>query len=172
MAHARDKTVLVVEDEPDVRMFLSACAEDGGFQVVTAEDGVAALEQLERLTPDLITVDMVMPRMNGIALLRHLRDNPAWASIPVVLITAHMRDELGDEAVKQLLTFDVEHRPKLVVEKPINPPELMRLIAEILDVELDDDDYEHASSQQSLSSSASNRDTQALQAINARLRRS
>jgi len=171
MSHARDKTILVVEDEPDVRMFLEACAEDAGFDVQTAEDGQDALEHLAALTPNLITLDMVMPRMNGLAFLRRLRAHPTWKSIPVILITAHLRDELGEEAVRQLLAFPRDHRPAVVLEKPINPPELVRLIADLLGVTIDDEDIGLAPHQQSLTSRVRTRDTETLQAINKRLKR-
>lgn len=170
MVHARDKTILVVEDEPDVRMFLEACAEDAGFNVRTAEDGQDALDHLQGFTPDLITLDMVMPRMNGLAFLRKLRAQTQWETIPVILITAHLRDELGDEAVRQLLGFPVHHRPALVCEKPINPPELVRRMADLLDVDIDDEDIGLATSQQSLTSRVRTRDTEILKAINERLK--
>lgn len=170
MSHARDKTILVVEDEPDVRMFLEACAEDAGFSVQTAEDGQDALDHLATVTPDLITLDMVMPRMNGLAFLRKLRANPPWEKIPVILITAHLQDDLGEEAVRQLLGFPRDHRPALVLEKPINPPELVRLIAELLQVDIDDEDIVLATDQQSLASRVRTRDTEILEAINLRLK--
>ncbi len=170
MVHANDKTILVVEDEPDVRMFLEACAEDAGFVVHTAEDGQYALDQLATLTPDLITLDMVMPRMNGLAFLRKLRENRPWERIPVILITAHLRDELGEEALRQLLAFPRDHRPARVLEKPITPPELVRLIAELLQVDINDEDIGLATHQRSITSRARNRDTEILHAINLRLK--
>jgi len=170
MPHARDKLILVVEDEPDVRMFLEACAEDAGFRVETAEDGRDGLEKLATITPDLITLDMVMPRMNGLAFLRKLRAHPPWERIPVILITAHLRDDLGDEAVRQLLAFPRGHRPALVLEKPIQPPELVRLIAELLHVDFDQDDIDLAPYRHSLTSGVRTRDTETLKAINERLR--
>jgi CheY-like chemotaxis protein len=113
---------------------------------------------------------MVMPRMNGLAFLRKLRARPAWEAIPVILITAHLRDELGEEAVRQLLAFPRGHRPALVLEKPINPPALVRRIAELLQVDIDDEDIGLATSQQSLTATVRTRDTETLQAINERLK--
>ena len=63
MTQASEKRILVVDDEPDVRNFLAACLEDAGFNVETAFDGVDALEKIEAFSPDLMTLDMVMPRM-------------------------------------------------------------------------------------------------------------
>jgi CheY-like chemotaxis protein len=73
MAQASEKKILVVDDEPDVRNFLAACLEDAGFNVETAVDGIDALEKVEAFSPDLMTLDMVMPRMPGIKVIRELR---------------------------------------------------------------------------------------------------
>jgi len=137
MAHASEKRILVVDDEPDVRSFLAACIEDAGFVVETAQDGVEALEKIQAHVPDLMTLDMVMPRRSGISLMRKLRKNDAWADIPVIVITAHARDELGSGDVKELQAFAAHHRPKYTFEKPITPEKLVKAIAGILEVEVD-----------------------------------
>ena len=73
MAKASEKRILVVDDEPDVRNFLATCIEDAGFLVETACDGEDALEKIKANAPDLMTLDMVMPRRSGISLMRKLR---------------------------------------------------------------------------------------------------
>lgn len=137
MARASDKWILVVDDEPDVRNFLSACVEDAGFQVETAKDGAEALEKINENVPDLITLDLVMPRQSGIQLLRRLRKNKEWAEIPVIVITAHARDEFGSEDIKQFQAFTAGQRPKHILEKPITPTSLVKSICEILEVEVE-----------------------------------
>ncbi len=72
MTLASDKRILVVDDEPDIRDFLSTCVEDAGFQVQTAFDGQDALEKIEKNPPDLITLDLAMPRMTGSELMKKL----------------------------------------------------------------------------------------------------
>ncbi|MBU0995996.1 MAG: response regulator [Proteobacteria bacterium] len=138
MAHASEKKILVVDDEPDVRHFLAACLEDAGFNVETAVDGVDALEKVKTNTPDLITLDMVMPRRSGINFLRKLRkEKKEWANIPVIVITAHARDEFGSEDIQEFQAFAARHRPRCTLEKPITPSSLVKAISEILDVETD-----------------------------------
>ena len=136
MVKASEKRVLVVDDEPDVRNFLAACIEDAGFKVETAKDGVEALEKVEANTPDLMTLDMVMPRHSGIQLLRKLRKNKKWADIPVIVITAHAKDEFGSEDIKEFEAFTARHRPKYTLEKPITPTTLVKAICEILEVDV------------------------------------
>lgn len=138
MAHASNKKILVVDDEPDVRNFLAACIEDAGFQVDTACDGADALEKLEADPPDLMTLDMVMPRVSGINLMRQLRAMDKFTRLPVIVITAHAHDEMGSEDFKDFNAFASGMRPRYTMEKPVTPKKLVTAISDILDVEIDD----------------------------------
>jgi CheY-like chemotaxis protein len=135
MAKASEKTILVVDDEPDVREFLSACIKDAGFQVKTAEDGVDGLEKIEKYMPDLVTVDMVMPRRSGINLIRKLKKDKNMANIPVIVITAHAQDEFGEEDISKFEGFATHLKPRYIMEKPITPVTLIKAICNILEVE-------------------------------------
>ncbi len=134
MAHASEKRILVVDDEPDVRNFLAACIEDAGFIVETAVDGMEALEKVKANTPDLMTLDMVMPRKSGIKVMRTLRENEKWARLPVIVITAHARDEFGSEDIKEFNAIASGLRPRYTLEKPVTPEKLVMSICEILGV--------------------------------------
>ena len=137
MAHASEKKVLVVDDEPDVRNFLATCIEDAGFQVDTASDGAQALEKLQADPPDLMTLDMVMPRVSGINLMRQIRSMEQFSRLPVIVITAHAHDELGSEDIRGFSAFTSGLRPRYTMEKPVTPQKLVNAISEILDVETD-----------------------------------
>lgn len=136
MTHAEEKAILVVDDEPDVRKFLATIVKDAGFQVSTAVDGVDALEQVARRLPDLMILDMVMPRKSGIKVIRTLRENPEWAKLPVIVVTAHAHDEFGSEDIKEFNAFTSGLRPRYTMEKPVTPAKLIRAIGDILDVDL------------------------------------
>ena len=138
MALASEKTLLIVDDEPDVRNFLSACAEDAGFKVFTAVDGEDALAKVRSVNPDLMTLDMVMPKKSGYKVLKELRAMDEYVELPVIVITAHANDELGSEDLQKMFaTFSGGKAPKFTLEKPITPGKLMKAIAEILDVDLE-----------------------------------
>ena len=137
MAHASEKRVLVVDDEPDVRNFLATCIEDAGFRVDTAVDGQDALEKVFADPPDLMTLDMVMPRKSGIKVLRELRADERFAKLPVIVITAHANTDLGSDDIKMASAFASGLRPRYTLEKPVTPEKLVTAISEILDVELD-----------------------------------
>jgi CheY-like chemotaxis protein len=138
MAHASEKKVLVVDDEPDVRNFLAACIEDVGFKVEKAVDGADALEKLQADPPDLMTLDMVMPRVSGINLMRQLRSMEQFARLPVIVITAHANDEMGSDDIKDFNAFASGMRPRYMMEKPITPQKLVKAISDILAVDMDE----------------------------------
>lgn len=81
--------VLVVEDDPDIRLTVADCLEFDGWEVVQACDGIDALEALEaHPLPAAILLDLMMPRMDGRAFLARLRADPRFAAIPVIIMTA------------------------------------------------------------------------------------
>ncbi|MEV3924700.1 response regulator transcription factor [Actinomadura coerulea] len=84
--------ILVVDDEPAVRESLTSSLEFEGYRVAGAADGVTALERVERETPDLVVLDVLMPRMDGLTTCRRLR--ALGATMPVLMLTA--RDMVGD----------------------------------------------------------------------------
>ncbi len=136
MAHASEKRVLVVDDEPDVRNFLATCIEDAGFQVDTACDGAEALKKVQADPPDLMTLDMVMPRVSGINLMRQLRSMERFAQLPVIVITAHAHDEMGSEDIKDFNAFASGTKPRYTMEKPVTPKKLVTAIRDILGVDV------------------------------------
>jgi len=96
MTKPEDKTILVVDDEDDVRNYFAEVLLDAGFNVVTAADGEEALDKIKEQKPDFISLDLVMPKKSGIKFLYELRHNKLWANIPVVIVTAHAHDKLGN----------------------------------------------------------------------------
>jgi len=128
------KKILIVDDEPDIRNFLSACIEDAGFLVDTARDGIEALEKVADDPPDLITLDLVMPRLSGVRVIRELQKNGQWKKIPVIVITAHASDELGSDEVKALSAFTANMRPRYTIEKPVTQEKIVRAICDVLEI--------------------------------------
>lgn len=131
---ASEKKILVVDDEPDVRNFLTACIQDAGFMVDSACNGQEALEKIEQNLPDLMTLDMVMPRKSGIELIRILRKNEKWSRLPVIVITAHANDEFASDDIKVFNAFTSGLKPRRTIEKPVTPQVLVNTICEILEV--------------------------------------
>lgn len=136
MSEPETKTILVVDDEEDVRRYLSMALMDAGFRVITAEDGFEALEKVKSDTPDLISLDLVMPKKSGIKFYRELIKNKKWAKIPVLVVTGHARDELGKADLKELTMSG----PGIYLEKPVKPPNYIAAIKKLIGMETSDEE--------------------------------
>ena len=103
-------TVLLVEDEDGLRKVMRDLLEREGFRVAEAPDGVQALDQVDRVAPDIIVLDLNLPALDGYAVLQQLRSRPATAAIPVVVLTAK-GDEDNEVRVFQLGADDFLTKP-------------------------------------------------------------
>lgn len=142
MSKPQDKTILVVDDEADVRDYFAEILMDAGFNVVTAADGEEALQRIREKTPDFISLDLIMPRKSGIKFLYELRHNRDWVNIPVVIVTAHAHDDLGKQAMSDIFENKSFRGPKLYLDKPIDEEAYVRMISENLDVALEESPME------------------------------
>ncbi len=95
------KVVMIVEDDPAVRELMAEIIRDEGHEVVECDGAMSALATLDSISPDLITLDLAMPSMDGFQFLRLLRRQPRMAQVPVVVVTAapeDLRSQLSIEA--------------------------------------------------------------------------
>ena len=127
----RRSKILLVDDDPDVRQAISDVLESRDYQVVTARDGEEALEKLKGEKPDLMILDLLMPRMDGFAVCRELQD-PSWSEykkVPVVVLTA-----VREGASRR--RYQLETGQTLAVddylEKPIDIHILLERVARLL----------------------------------------
>lgn len=109
-------TIMIVEDNPTLRMMVEACLKREGHRVIGADNGRIALEVMAHTVPDLIISDIIMPELDGFDLFRAVRNNPRWWNLPFILLTAKSTRE------------DMRYGKMLGVEdylvKPFNPDEL------------------------------------------------
>ena len=99
-AETRIPSIMVVDDSLTVRKITSRMLEREGFQVVTAKDGVDALEQLIEYKPDVMLLDIEMPRMDGFDLARNIRADARLKDIPIIMITSRMADKHRNYAME------------------------------------------------------------------------
>lgn len=103
--------ILVVDDEPKIRMFIRANLEARGYDVHLAQDGIEAIEEAARILPDVIVLDVNMPRMDGIEACRKIRE---WSNTPIIILSVREseRDKVGalDEGADDYVTkpFGIE----------------------------------------------------------------
>jgi CheY-like chemotaxis protein len=138
MSKPQDKTILVVDDEDDVREYFADILRDAGFNVVTAADGEEALERVREKQPDFISLDLVMPKKSGIKFLYELRHNKEWLNIPVVIVTAHAQDKLGKKDLSDIFEDKSFSGPKFYLEKPINEEIYVRMVCENVGIEYEE----------------------------------
>ncbi|HIG41996.1 MAG: response regulator transcription factor [bacterium] len=82
------KSIVVVEDEPDILEVLSYNLKREGFAVQTAQDGVAGLELIQRVKPDLVLLDLMLPGIDGLEICRQVKSSRLMANIPIIMVTA------------------------------------------------------------------------------------
>lgn len=132
MTEAHRKTVLVVDDEPDVVISLRMALEDAGLDVVTASNGVEALIKMHQHHADCVSLDLVMPKESGARFYRHLRRNPAWDQVPVVVVTAHAQDEMGGEDFDALFRGETDRPPEAYLEKPVKLQQYVKTVVRLV----------------------------------------
>jgi CheY-like chemotaxis protein len=135
------KKILIIDDEPDIITFVSAVLEENGYASTSAKDGVEGLEVLRKEKPDLVLLDLMMPKKSGISMFQELRKDEDLRNIPVVVVTGvsevtgvdfrnfmykqPLRDEKKFVETTGLTKYTV---PDGYVEKPIDPDELIKTV--------------------------------------------
>lgn len=92
-------TILIVEDNALTQRVLQLTLHNQGYQVIVAGNGIEAIEQLEHTRVDLAVIDVLMPLMDGLSLLRYLRDDNRYETLPVIMLTANSQDSIRSQAL-------------------------------------------------------------------------
>lgn len=119
----KKKRVLVVDDNAYIRDILSRLLELKNFKVITAEDGRAGIEATETEAPDLIITDIQMPRLDGVEMIKALRDQYQFSRTPILALTAY-----GHWAEARAIEAGADR----AMVKPIEPDMLLECISELL----------------------------------------
>lgn len=129
------KTVLVVDDEPDFAALVESVLRGQGFDVRLAQDGEEALSRVREKAPDLITLDIQMPRKTGLLFYRQLRTITDYRGIPVIVISGLTKgDRDMDTFIRAFLEANNVPPPNAYLEKPITSEDLVRLVDQIVHV--------------------------------------
>jgi len=128
------KKVLIVDDDPDVRLFNSTVVEESGYTPVEAANGEEGLKMLKQESPDLVVLDVLMPKQSGIRLYRVLKTEKALKGTPVIILSGVAKrtflrsqkalTEFGDQPVPE---------PESYLEKPVEPEELAQELKKFLE---------------------------------------
>lgn len=127
------KKVLTVDDDDDIRKVVSKLVEKSGYEVIEAKNGVEGMDKAREDKPDLIILDILMPKESGIRMYRELKTEEAFKGIPVIMLSAITKksffrsqkvlDEFAGQSVPE---------PEAYIEKPEEPEELIALMKKIL----------------------------------------
>lgn len=126
-----DKKILVVDDDPDILDAISMILESKGYQVLVAHDGAECLDKLGTQKPDLMILDLLMPKMDGFAVYKELR-SPKWPEyhdVPVLILSS-VREEASRRRYE--LETGQELKPDEYIEKPILPRVLLDCVEKLL----------------------------------------
>jgi len=127
------KKVLNVEDDPDIRTFVATVLEERGYIPLMAKDGEEGAKKVKEEKPDLIILDILMPKESGIKMYHELKKDPSLKNIPVVMLSGVSKrtflrsqaalTEFGDETVPE---------PEAYLEKPVEAEDLAEVLKKIL----------------------------------------
>ena len=127
------KKVLIIDDDVDVRTFVSSVVEDIGYKPELAKDGEEGIGKVKKEKPDLVVLDILMPKESGIKMYRALKTDSQFSDIPVIMHSGIAKrtflrsqkalDEFGDQPVPE---------PEAYLEKPIEPEDLGETIKKFL----------------------------------------
>ena len=121
-----EKKVMIADDEEELLALMLATLEGGeGFKVLLARDGAEALEMARREKPDLLFLDIMMPKLNGYEVCRELKKDPATASITIIMLTALAQDSERAKAM--------EAGADDYFTKPFSPTALLNKVEEVLE---------------------------------------
>lgn len=116
------KTILIAEDESHIQKMIENRLKSKGYKVVSTSDGSEALAKIPTVRPDLIILDLTMPKKNGYQVCNELRAQKTYDSIPIIILSAWVRDKVGDDKA----LADV------YISKPFDPEQLLREVEHLI----------------------------------------
>ena len=117
------KTILIVEDEPDILEYISTFLEDSGYSTITAANGQEALQKARAEKPDLICLDIMMPKQSGTDFYRKLHKDEELSKIPIVVVSGAAGKHLAVP------------KPAAIIDKPVDTQKLLDTLSQLLSAE-------------------------------------
>lgn len=117
------KKVLVVDDDPVVRLLVNEFLSSQGYEVLTVESGTECIDTISSKRPDVVVLDLLMPEMNGIEVLKRLRGNPSTAAVPIVM----MSSDFDTEAITNSYNLSADG----YVQKPFGMRDILSAVEEV-----------------------------------------
>jgi CheY-like chemotaxis protein len=123
--------ILVVDDDPDILDNIITVLETQPYRLATARDGKKCMEMVGDDVPDLLILDLLMPRMDGWGVIREMRSEPRYAGVPIMVLTTVVEDASRRRyELETGMAMDVQQ----YIQKPVMPAELIRRVESMLKV--------------------------------------
>jgi CheY-like chemotaxis protein len=140
------KKVLIIEDDPDAVTYYTTVLEDLEVECISAGDGVAGLEMFKTQRPDLVLLDLMMPKKGGVKVFDEVKETPELRQIPIIIISGasqatgvdlkrYFRSRRSPQYQTEAAEEDTDQWPNKYMEKPVDPDELAGTVKEILGLE-------------------------------------
>jgi two-component system alkaline phosphatase synthesis response regulator PhoP len=121
--------ILIVDDDPDILDGITAVLETQPYHLATARDGKKCMEMIAQRVPDLLILDLLMPRLDGWGVIREMRSDPQFADVPIMVLTTVVEDASRRRyELETGLAMDVQD----YAQKPVAPAELLRRVKALL----------------------------------------
>ena len=121
--------ILIVDDDPDILDGILLILEDEPYHLATARDGKQCLAMIKQEVPDLLILDLLMPRMDGWGVIRELRSEPRYSDVPIMILSTVVEDA---SRRRYELETGLAMEVQAYVQKPAKPAELLRNIERLL----------------------------------------
>lgn len=126
---ARKPYILIVDDDPDILDGILMILETQPYRLATARDGKQCMEMIRQEVPDLLILDLLMPRMDGWGVIREMRSEPRFAAVPIMVLTTVIEDASRRRyELETGMAMDVQE----YIRKPVKPAELIQLVDRML----------------------------------------
>jgi len=123
------KKILIVDDEEDIREYLTTLFKDNGFDTITANDGQEALAAMKKEKPDLVTLDIIMPRESGVRFYREVKEDDELKNTPIIIITALTGWGYDPDGFHKFIKSRKKvPAPEGFLAKPVDREELLKLV--------------------------------------------
>ena len=121
--------ILIVDDDPDILEGITTILETQPYRLATARDGKQCMVMVDEVVPDLLILDLLMPRMDGWGVIREMRSEPRFNAVPIMILTTVIEDASRRRyELETNMAMDVQD----YVQKPVRPDELIRLVEKLL----------------------------------------
>jgi len=125
--------ILVIDDEPDVRVYLRMIFKDQGAEVIEAPDANQGIRAIKAENPDLVTLDLILPKMTGEKLYWELKKDVRFARLPVVVVSGYIGVDAPRIDFQRFIQEKNLPQPEAILEKPINPERILETVRTVLE---------------------------------------